>query len=193
MHFLEQGVRNTELFCRLEEFIFGHTCHAANLALHSAHVSHGLNDVARARFALGANHGCALGDTAKGFAQIARAADERHGELRFVDVVHIIGGRKHLRLVDVVDVNRLKNLSFDEMANAALRHNRDAYGLLNALDHFRVAHARHAASCANVCRNALQGHNGTRAGFLGDVRLLGRGDVHDDAALEHLGEVAVEL
>ena len=193
MHFLEQGVRYTELLGGLEELIFRHSCYAANLALHSAHVRHGLNNVARARLALGANHGSALGDAAKSLAQIACAAYERHSELRLVDVVHVIGGRQHLGFVDVVDVDCLKNLSLDEMADAALRHNRDAYSLLDALDHFRVAHARYSACCANVCGNALQSHNGACACFFGNVRLLGRGDVHDDAALEHLSEVAVEL
>ena len=34
--------------------------------------------------------------------------------------------------------------------------------------------------------HALERHDGARAGVLGDLGLLGGGDVHDDAALEHL-------
>ena len=57
------------------------------------------------------------------------------------------------------------------------------------LDHGRVAHAGHAAGRADVGGDALEGHDGARARLLGDVCLLGRGDVHDDAALQHLGQI----
>ena len=40
---------------------------------------------------------------------------------------------------------------------------------------------------------AGEGHDGAGARLLGDMCLLGRGDVHDDAAFEHLGELTVEL
>ena len=56
------------------------------------------------------------------------------------------------------------------------------------LDHRRVAHAGDAAGRADVGRHALERHDGDGAGVLGDLRLLGGDDVHDDAALEHLGE-----
>ena len=45
---------------------------------------------------------------------------------------------------------------------------------------------------ANIGRNAFERHDGDRAGFLRDRRLLGRHDVHDDAALEHLREPALD-
>ena len=51
---------------------------------------------------------------------------------------------------------------------------------------------RHAAGRADVGGDALERHDGAGAGGLGDVGLLGRGDVHDDAALQHLGELAVQ-
>ena len=46
-----------------------------------ADVAHRLDDVAGAGFALGADHGGAFGDTAQRFAQVARAANERHLEI----------------------------------------------------------------------------------------------------------------
>ena len=41
--------------------------------------------------------------------------------------------------------------------------------------------------------DALEGHDGAGACLLGDACLLGRGNVHDDAALEHLRELAIEF
>ena len=61
-----------------------------------------------------------------------------------------------------------------------------------ALDHQRVAHSRDAAVAADVRRDALERHHGRRARLLGDQRLLGVDDVHDDAALEHLGQAGLD-
>ena len=47
-------------------------------------------------------------------------------------------------------------------------------------------------SRADVRRDAFERHDRDRAGLLGDDGLLGRDDVHDDAALEHLGETALD-
>ena len=47
-------------------------------------------------------------------------------------------------------------------------------------------------SRADVGRNALERHHRDGAGILGDLRLLGVDDVHDHAALEHLGEAALD-
>ena len=63
----------------------------------------------------------------------------------------------------------------------------------DALDHLGVAHARDAACGTDVGRDALECHDGAGACLLGDACLLGRGDVHDDAALEHLREFAIEF
>ena len=52
---------------------------------------------------------------------------------------------------------------------------------------------RETACRADVSRNALERHDGTRTGLLRNLRLLRRRDVHDDAALEHLGELLVEF
>ena len=46
-------------------------------------------------------------------------------------------------------------------------------------------------SRADVGGHALERHDGAGAGVFGDLGLLGVGDVHDDAALEHVGETAL--
>ena len=56
-----------------------------------------------------------------------------------------------------------------------------------------AAHARHAALAADVGGHPLEGHHRGGAGVLGDLRLLGRGHVHDHAALQHLGEADLQL
>jgi hypothetical protein len=107
-------------------------------------------------------------------------------------VVGLVGRCKNFGLVDVVDLERLEHLGLGEVADARLGHHRDRHGLLDAADHLRRAHARDAAIAADVGRNALERHHGRGAGVLGDLRLLGVDDVHDDAALEHLGEAGLD-
>ena len=108
-------------------------------------------------------------------------------------MIHVVGGREHFALVDVVDLNGLQDLGLGEVADAALGHDRDGNGLLDPLDHLGVAHAGHAASRADVSGDPLQRHHGASAGFLGDAGLLRGRDVHDDAALQHLGQFLVQL
>ena len=153
---------------------------------------HRVDDVAGAGLALRADHRRALGDPPQRLAEVRAAADERHGELPLVDVVLEVGRRQHLGLVDVVDLERLQDLRLGEVADAALGHHRDRDRLLDALDHVGVGHARDAAVAADVGRDALERHHGAGAGLLGDLRLLGVDDVHDHAALEHLGEAALD-
>ena len=72
------------------------------------------------------------------------------------------------------------------MRTLAITGNRDGvHDFANDLD---AGHARDAAFFANVGRNALERHDGAGAGLFGDLGLLGVGDVHDDAALEHFGQ-----
>ena len=124
---------------------------------------------------------------------MAPSPNERHGELRLVDVPRVVGGGEHLRLVDVVDLDGLEDARLGDVPDAALRHDGNRDGGLDALDHRGVAHARHAARRADVGGDALERHHGARAGRLGDLRLLGRRHVHDHPALEHLREVAVQF
>ena len=153
----------------------------------------GLYNVARARLALGADHARALCDAAERFAQITCAADERHVELGLVDVVNVVGRGEDLALVDIVDLDRLEDLRLNKVADAALCHDRDGNGLLNAADHAGVAHAGYAASRADVRRDALERHDRAGTGLLCDLCLLRGGNVHDDAALEHLRQFLVEF
>ena len=139
-----------------------------------------------------ADHRRALGDAPERLAEVRAAADERDGELPLVDVVLEVGGRQHLGLVDVVDLERLEDLRLDEVPDPALRHHRDRHRLLDLRDLLRVGHARDAAVAPDVGRDALERHHRARACVLGDLRLLGVDDVHDHPALEHLGEAALD-
>ena len=127
----------------------------------------------------------------RALAQVAAAADEGHREVVLVDVVGLIGGGEHLGLVDVVDAEGLEDAGLDEVADAGLGHDGDADGLGDAHDNLGVAHAGDAAVLADVGGDALEGHDGAGAGFLGDLGVLGRHDVHDDAALEHLRQAGL--
>src|SRR5690606_2147386 len=148
----------------------------------AAHVRGGVGDVPRARLALGADHGRALGDPAQRLTEVGRAAHEGHGELPLVDVVLVVGGAEDLGLVDVVDAEALEDLRLDEVPDAGLGHHGDGDGLDDAVDEVGVAHAGDSALGPDVGGDALEGHHGHGAGVLGDLRLLGGDDVHDDAA-----------
>ena len=165
---------------------------ALDLAGDLAHVLDGVDDVAGAGFALGADHGGAFGDAAEGFAEVARAADEGRGEGVLVDVVDFVGGGEDFGLVDEVDAEGLEDLGFDEVADAGLGHDGDGDGGDDLLDELGVGHAGDAAFGADHGGNALQRHDGDGAGFFGDAGLLDVHDVHDDAALEHFGEAELE-
>ena len=193
MHVLGQVVGNFQLLGGFEDFVVAQCLQFVDLAIHRAHVTYGLDDIAGAGLALGADHRGAFGDAAQRLAQVLRAAHERHFELGLVDVVHVIGGGEDLGLVNVIDVDGLQNARLGDMPDAHFRHHRDGDGLLDAFDHGRVAHAGDAACRADVRGDTLERHDRACAGILGDFRLFRGGDVHDDATFEHLGEVPVEF
>ena len=85
-----------------------------------------------------------------------------------------------------------EDLGFDEVADADLGHDGDGDGGLDGLDHAGVGHAGDAAGGADHGGDALEGHDGDGSGFFGDDGLVYVHDVHDDAALEHLGEAGLE-
>ena len=89
-------------------------------AVDGARVAHGLDDVARARLALGAQHRRALGDAAQRLAETLAAADEGGGELVLVRVVAVVGHGEHLALVDEVHAHRLQHLRLHEVPDARL-------------------------------------------------------------------------
>jgi hypothetical protein len=107
-------------------------------------------------------------------------------------VVGVVGGREHLGLVDVVDAQALQHLRLHEVADACLGHHRDGYRLDDAVDQVGIAHPGHATLRADVGGHALERHHRDGARILGDLRLLGIDDVHDDATLEHLGHAALD-
>ena len=72
----------------------------------------------------------------------------------------------------------------------AITGNRDR--LLDLADLVGIRHARDAALRPDVGGDALERHDRARARVLRDPRLLGRRDVHDHAALEHLGQARLD-
>ena len=99
-----------------------------------------------------------------------------------VDVELGIRRRQDLALVDVIHLERFENAGFGEMADAGFGHHRNADVVHDLADLANGGHAGHAAFFTDVRRHPLQGHDGCCAGLLRDHRLLGVGDVHDDAA-----------
>ena len=116
------------------EFLLGEHGERAHFAGDLAHVLHGVDHVAGAGFALGADHGRAFGDAPQSLAQIARAADEGSGEGVLVDVVRLVGGGQNFALVDEIDAQFLQDLRFGEVADAGLGHHGNGNGLDDLLD-----------------------------------------------------------
>ncbi len=92
----------------------------------------------------------------------------------------------------IIDAQLLQNLCLGDMADAGLGHDGDGNSLNDLLDERGARHAGHAAFGADHGGDALESHDGCGAGLFGDASLLDGHDVHDDAALEHLGEADFE-
>ena len=92
------------------ELHVGHVGGGVDLGGDGADVLDGLDDVAGAGLALGADHGGAFGDASQGFAQVATAADEGHFEGVLFHVVDCVGGGQDFGLVDVVDAEGFEDL-----------------------------------------------------------------------------------
>src|SRR4029077_5353913 len=120
--------------------------------------ANGLDDVARARFTLGANHRRAFRDAPQRFTEIARAADERYTIVVLPDVILFVGRSEHFAFINKVDFERLQYFGFGEVADADFRHHRDRHGFHDFADDLDVGHARDAALFANVGRHALERH-----------------------------------
>ena len=150
----------------------------------------GLGDVAGAGLALGADHGRALADPTQRLTEVGGSAYERDGEAVLIDVVGVVGRRKHLGFVDEIDLQLLKDLSLDEVPNTGLGHDRDGHRLNDLRDEIGIAHTGDSALRADISGHAFKRHDGDGAGVLCDAGLLGRHDIHDDAALEHVGQSA---
>lgn len=102
-------------------------------------------------------------------------------------------------------------LAFDEVTNTGLGHDGDGDGLHDVLDHAGVRHTRHATLGSDIGGNTLEGHDGGSTGLLSNASLhrivisiaiaadqqlsayLFRIDnVHDHAALQHLGQTGLD-
>ena len=156
------------------EFFFAEDGEDFHLLHDLADVLDGVDYVSGAGFALGADHACAFGDAAQGFAEIARAADEGDGEGVLVDVVSFVGGGEDFGFVDVVDAEFLENLGFGKMSDAALGHDRDGDGGHDLANLLGRGHAGYAAFGADLRGDALEGHDGDGAGLFGDGGLRRR-------------------
>jgi hypothetical protein len=143
-------------------------------------------------FAFGADHGCAFGDAAQGFAEIARAANEGDGEGVLIDVVGFVGGGEDFGFVDVIDAKFLQNLRFGKMSDAALGHHGDGNGGHDLADFFGRSHTGDATFGADLRGHTLKSHDGYGSGLLGDGSLFGVSYVHDYSAFEHFGEAGLE-
>ena len=106
---------------------------------------------------------------------------------------NVIGRGKNFAFVDVVNFDGLQNLRFCKVTDATFCHDRDGNGVLDSLDHFRVAHSGDSSGGSDVGRDAFKGHDGGGACGLGNFGLFGGGHVHNDAAFEHLGKILVEF
>ena len=106
-------------------------------------------------------------------------------------MVLLVGWREDLALIDVVHAQGLQDLCLHEVANPALGHDRDRYGLHDLDDLVRVGHTGDTTLSPDVCGDPLQSHDGASSRILGDLRLLGVGHVHYHTALKHLCQAAL--
>ena len=141
MDVLNKLIRYLILFCSFEQFILPHALKLCDRAVHFAHMADRLYNIAGSRLAFGSDHGSTFVDTAKRLAEISCTADERNLEVSFIDMVDIVGRRENLALIDIVDLDCLKHLSLHKMTDPAFCHDRNRNCLLDAADHFRVAHS----------------------------------------------------
>ena len=110
----------------------------------------------------------------------------------FIDVVGLISGGEDFGLVDEVDAEGLEDLGLGEVADAGLGHDRNGRDGHDLLDELGAGHAGDAAFGTDHGGNALERHDGDGSGLFGDAGLRDVHDVHDDAALEHLGQAGLE-
>src|SRR2546423_14823179 len=103
-----------------------------------------------------------------------------------INVMLFVRRSEDLGFIDVIHADLLENLGFGKMSDAALGHYWNRDGIHDLADLLNRGHASDAAFRANLRRNTLQGHDGDSASTFGDQSLLSIGDVHNDAAFEHL-------
>mmetsp|Transcript_62434 Transcript_62434/g.201354 ORF Transcript_62434/g.201354 Transcript_62434/m.201354 type:complete len:219 (-) Transcript_62434:2-658(-) len=173
------------LFRHREELVVIHCLELPDFLVQRADVSDGLHHISGARLSFRADHASTLCDPPQRFAQVAAAADKRHLELVFVDVVAFVRHRQHLALINAVDPHFLEDLGLHKMSDADLRHHGDGHGIHNLLDHLRVRHPGHALLRPDVRGDALKRHDRASACLFCNLGLLWVHYIHDDTTLEH--------
>ena len=165
---------------------------ALHLGRDRAHVSSRFDDVPGSGLTLRADHGRPFPDPSQRLTEVRGSAHERHRVVPLVHVVALVCGGQDLGLVDVIDAERLQHLSLDEVADPTLGHDRDGDCVHDLADLVGVGHAHHAALGPDIGGDPLERHDRDRARILRDLRLSGRRDVHDHAALQHLCESTLD-
>src|SRR5579862_6410846 len=97
---------------------------------------YGVHHVTSAGFALGADHRRAFGDTPQGLAQIARTADKWRLESMLVHVVSFVSWGKDFGFINVIHAQRLQDLRFSKMPDAAFGHHGNGYRFHDLADLF---------------------------------------------------------
>lgn len=174
------------LFSEGIDFVIGECAEVSDFAVHGSHMSDGFDDVASTCFTFCADHGGAFLNSSARFAQVASAADERDLELMFIDMIIFVGHGQDFGFVDIVDIEGLEDLCFDEVSDTDFSHDGDGDGIFNGFDQRGIAHAGDAAFFTDIGGDSFQRHNGDGTRFLCNFRLFGVDDVHNDAAFEHL-------
>src|SRR5262249_61014291 len=138
------------------QFLIAQDGQALHGTLHRAHMPHCLDDVARARFALGADHGCALTDTPQGLTQVARPTHKRHLEDELIDMMRLVRWGEHFTFINIIDPQRLQNLGLSKMPNTYFGHHGNGHSLDNFFDLGWVGHACYATLGANIGWDSVQ-------------------------------------
>ena len=134
----------------------------------------------------------ALADAPQRLAEVAAAADERHAEGELVDVVVPRRPASAPRSRRCSRRRAPPGSAPRRSGRCGLGHHRDGDAFWISWIFFTGRPCGPRRPRARMSRgHALQRHHRRRARVLGDLRLLGVGDVHDDAALEHLGQADV--
>ena len=140
MYILHEFVWSLQLLSSFKKFILTLANEFTNLTLHQTHVTDSLHNITRTRLTLCTNHRCTLCNTTQCLAQVACTTYEWHLKLRLINMIDIISRRKHLALINVINLYCLQNLCLRDMPDTALCHHRNRNSLLNTLNHFRVTH-----------------------------------------------------
>src|ERR1700690_800873 len=91
----DEFIRSLQLFGFAKQFAFAEDSKNFHVLNNLADVLDGVDDVSGAGFALGADHGGALGNAAESFSKIARPADEWDFEGVLIHGVRFVGRRQH--------------------------------------------------------------------------------------------------